>query len=143
MNKKSKNLHIASIITYFLPLIMAAVYFALIVANGWTGYIPFFMIVLPMLPGLFLYFIVPAFKKGYYKKKDDPEERKYAIITTCIECGAPMIIEIILFIVVLNLFSGMPLLLLVRTIYILSFIPFLIINIAFWRSFPKEEKKEV
>ena len=143
MEKKSKNLHTASIITYFLPLLLAGVYFALIVANGWTGYIPFFMIVLPMLPGLILYLIVPAFKKHFYEQKEDPEERKYAIITTSIECGAPMIIEIILFIVVLNLFSGMPLLLLVRTIYILSFIPFFIINIAFWRSFPKEVKKEV
>ena len=142
MSGKTKKLFIASIITYFLPLLLAAAGLVFVTVDGWTFYVPFFMFALPMLPGLVLYFIVPILKKHYYEKKDDPKERKLAIITTSIECGAPMTIEIIIFISVINIFSYAPLIMVARIIYILSYVPFLIINIAFWRSFPKEEKKE-
>jgi hypothetical protein len=142
MSEKTKKLFIASIITYFLPLLLAAAGLVFVVVDGWTFYVPFYMFGLPMLPALVVYFIVPIFKKHYYEKKDDPKERKLAIITTSIECGAPMIIEIIIFISVIHIFSYAPIIMVARIIYILSYVAFLIINVAFWRSFPKEEKKE-
>ena len=137
---KSKKLLIASIITYFLPFVVAPIF--LVLAFNRFGFTPFFVFLLGMLPGLVLYFIVPIFKKHYYEKKDDPKERKLAIITTSIECGAPILIDIILFFSALNYYSDDLVLLIVRILYILFFVPFLLLNLSYWRSFPKEEKEE-
>ena len=137
---KSKNLLIASIITYFLPFVVAPIF--LVLAFNRFGFTPFFVFLLGMLPELVLYFIVPIFKKHYYEKKDDPKERKLAIITTSIECGAPILIDIILFFSALNYYSDDLVLLIVRILYILFFVPFLLLNLSYWRSFPKEEKEE-
>ena len=137
---KSKNLLIASIITYFLPFVVAPIF--LVLAFNRFGFTPFFVFLLGMLPELVLYFIVPIFKKHYYEKKDDPKERKLAIITTSIECGAPILIDIILFFSALNYYSDDLVLLIVRILYILFFVPFLMLNLSYWRSFPKEEKEE-
>lgn len=137
---KSKKLLIASIITYFLPFVVAPIF--LVLAFNRFGFTPFFVFLLGMLPELVLYFIVPIFKKHYYEKKDDPKERKLAIITTSIECGAPILIDIILFFSALNYYSDDLVLLIVRILYILFFVPFLLLNLSYWRSFPKEEKEE-
>ena len=137
---KSKKLLIASIITYFLPFVVAPIF--LVLAFTRFGFTPFFVFLLGMLPELVLYFIVPIFKKHYYEKKDDPKERKLAIITTSIECGAPILIDIILFFSALNYYSDDLVLLIVRILYILFFLPFLLLNLSYWRSFPKEEKEE-
>ena len=141
MSKKTKNLFIASIVAYFLPFIPAAVFWFFLTSCYW-GSLLFLMAGIPMVPGLVFYLVVPLYKKHYYKVKDDPKERKLAVITTYFQCGAPILMELICFVSLIWLFSMAPAYLLVRIIYTVSFIPFILINMAFWRSFPKEEKKE-
>ncbi len=146
MSEKTKKLFIASIITYFLPLIAAAAFWVFLFVSYWgsaTFFISLFVGGAPMIPGIILYLIVPLYKRHYYKTTDNEKERKLAIITTSIECGVPVLLEIICIISLIWFFSAStPIFLLLKVIYIISLLPFLTINTAFWRSFPKEEKKE-
>lgn len=146
MSKKSKNLFTASIITYFLPLIAAAAFWVFLFVSYWGGtifFITLFIAGAPMIPGIILYLIVPLYKRHYYKMTDSEKERKLAIITTSIECGVPVLLEVICIISLIWFFSAARyVFLLLKIIYTISLLPFLTVNTAFWRSFPKEEKKE-
>ena len=142
MSKKSKKLFIASIIIYFVPLIAATVLWVYLITNSSHDFLRIFMVGFPTIPGLFVYLITPLYKRHYYKMAENPRERKSAIITTSIQCGVPVFIELICLATLFWLFVASPGDLLLKIIYIISFLPFLIINTVFWRSFPKEEKKE-
>ena len=95
MSKKSKNLFVASIITYFLPLVLTAVYWIFLILN-YQNTVTIFMMGVPTIAGIVLYLIVPLYKKHYYGVTDNRKERKLAIITTCIQCGAPALIDLIM-----------------------------------------------
>ena len=142
MSKKTKKLFIASIIIYFLPLIAATFLWVYLINKSSHDYLRIFMVGFPTIPGLFVYLVTPLFKKHYYETAENPRERKSAIITTSIQCGAPVLIELICLATLFWLFVASPGDLLLKIIYIISFLPFYFVNTAFWRSFPKEEKKE-
>ena len=137
MSKKSKNLFVASIITYFLPLVLTAVYWIFLILN-YQNTVTIFMMGVPTIAGIVLYLIVPLYKKHYYGVTDNRKERKLAIITTCIQCGAPALIDLIM----IWVYFEYPVFLFLRIIFIVLLALFGVINILFWRSFPKEEKKE-
>ena len=141
MSKKSKVFFIASCVTWFLPLLAMIPYtiesFSL--SNIFMG----FWMFASVLPGILLYLIVPFYKRHFYKTKEDPTQRKYGLITTCVECGVPVLVEIVCFIFLRDNFATETNLLIARIIYAVSYIPFFTLNILFWLSLPKEEKKEV
>ena len=137
MSKKSKSLFIASIITYFLPLIVSIVFWSFMIACYWNT-VDILIYGVPTLAGIVFYFVVPLYKKHYYEVKDDPKERKLAIITTCFECGAPILMDLVM----IWIYFAIPAYLFLRILFILFLAVFGVINILFWRSFPKEEKKE-
>lgn len=142
MNKKSKALFIASCVTFFLPLIFAVPFLAIILSKGGDT-LTIIAMVASLLPSILLFLFVPLVKRHYYKKKEERSQRKIALIITAIQCGAPFIIELICFIVLAQSLLAYPWLLTIRILYLISYIPFLVLNILFWASFPKEEEKEV
>ncbi|MBR4812133.1 MAG: hypothetical protein IKZ68_03355 [Bacilli bacterium] len=142
MNKKSKTLFIASLVTFFLPLIVAIPFSILALSQGIETLMSIAMVA-SLLPGLLLFLFVPLAKRHYYKKKEERGQRKIALIITAIQGGAPFVIELICFIALVESLSAYPSLLTLRILYLVSYIPFLVLNILFWASFPKEEEKEV
>ena len=142
MNKKSKILFIASCVTFFLPLIMAIPFLAIVLSKGGDTLMIIAMVA-SLLPSFLLFFFVPLAKRHYYKKKEERGQRKIALIITAIQGGAPFVIELICFIALAESLSANPSLLTLRILYLVSYIPFLVLNILFWASFPKEEEKEV
>ena len=142
MSEKTKKLFIASIIIYFLPLIASTFLWVYLINNSSNDFLRIFMVGFPTIPGLFVYLVTPLFKKHYYETAENPRERKSAIITTSIQCGVPVFIELICLVTLFWLFVASPGDLLLKIIYIISFLPFYLVDTAFWRSFPKEEKKE-
>ena len=121
MNSKSKKLLIASHIVFFIPVIA------------------FFVIFFALMTDFMLYLITITFKRYFYKHSDDPTQRRFGLITVSIQCAVPLILEIICLIAISLEVRGI----LLRVIYAASYIPFLVLNLLFWLSFPKEEKKEV
>lgn len=142
MNKKSKTLFIASLVTFFLPLIVAIPFSILALSQGIETLMSIAMVA-SLLPGLLLFLFVPLAKRHYYKKKEERGQRKIALIITAVQCGAPFIIELISFIALFETLMAYPSLFVIRILYLLSYVPFLVLNILFWVSFPKEEEKEV
>ena len=142
MNKKSKALFIASCVTFFLPLALAIPFLAIVLSKG-GDVLTIIAMVASLLPSVLLFLFVPLAKRHYYKKKEERGQRKIALIITAIQCGAPLLIELICFIALVESLSAYPSLLAIRILYLLSYIPFLVLNILFWSSFPKEEEKEV
>ena len=134
MNGKSKKLLIASHIVFFIPVItFFVIFFALM--TDFTG----LWISLSLVPGFVLYLITITFKRYFYKHSDDPTQRRFGLITVSIQCAVPLILEIICLIAISLEVRDI----LLRVIYAASYIPFLVLNLLFWLSFPKEEKKEV
>lgn len=136
VSSRNKRLLIASIVTYFLPIVAAATFFIVFFSMGYS--IPAYLI--PFIPlglGILLFLIVPLYKKHYYETKD---ERVSAIITTAIECGAPMLMDA----AVLPLWFALgpsPIIPFLKIVGIISYVPFLVLNILYWISL-KEMKKE-
>lgn len=136
MSKKTKTLLIASHIAFFIPVIVVAAVFFILFSTFeglWIGF--------SLLPSVLLFVAVPIFKRSFYKQKEDPTQRKYGIITTCIQGGAPILIHAISPFVI---YAGLPFderVVLFILVCIISYIPFIVLNLLFWLSFPKEEVK--
>ncbi|MCR5692590.1 MAG: hypothetical protein K6G74_01285 [Bacilli bacterium] len=137
MSSRNKRLLIASIVTYFLPIVAAATFFIVFFSMGY-GIPAFFIPFIPLGLGILLFLLVPLYKKHYYETKG---ERVSAIITTVIQCGAPMLMDA----AVLPLWvilGPSPIIPFLKFVGVISYIPFLVLNILYWVSLKEMRKEE-